>query len=59
MADEADNFIEQPAQRGRLAGLHAAGKAKNDESYTQWIDIEKKQNLEYGKYGSIPCCRVE
>ena len=44
MANVSENFIEQPVQRGRLAGLHAAGKAKNDEFYTQWIDIEKEVN---------------
>ena len=63
MANETDNFIEQPAQRGRLAGLHAAGKAKNDEFYTQWIDIEKEVNayLDFnpdvflGKTILLPC----
>ena len=63
MANEADNFIEQPTQRGRLAGLHAAGKAKNDEFYTQWIDIEKEVNahLDFnpdvfrGKTILLPC----
>ena len=58
-----DPKVERPAPTGKNANLGAAKVSKDDEFYTQWVDIEREMNayLEYdpdvfrGKVVLLPC----
>ena len=55
--------VKRPAPTGKNANLGAAKVSKDDEFYTQWVDIEREMNayLEYdpdvfrGKVVLLPC----
>jgi hypothetical protein len=58
-----DPKVKRPAPTGKNANLGAAKVSKDDEFYTQWVDIEREMNayLEYdpdvfrGKVVLLPC----